>query len=574
MNHRNKIVLFVIIVTLVIFAGLFVFNTNKKSKYSLVNITDLSENFMQNYYDGMERLQKNDYSQENILIVTSLNKIQDFYGAVDVVEAPNHQYILQYRSEKSKKAALRKFKKDNTIESVVENYAYTYQTDRYTSWGIEKMALSHAISEIDENNKNLQEVTVAIIDSGCDMDLFNKYYNGKISEVYNVLEDSTTNMSDEEGHGTHIAGIIAEGTPSNVKILPVKVSKVDDVDTYVPKKKGPYLTDIITSINYIVSNNKAQVINMSFADPVYDEALYQAIEAAKQKNIITVAAAGNVGGSNQKFYPAAFDNTISVAACDSNLVRYKNSSWGDTITFSAPGVDIKSIMGNHMLISIENSYQGNDNDDDHETVNGTSQAAPYVASAVAILKSYNNNLTLENVIDLLKEKTIDLGDVGWDPYYGYGFISFAETTFCDGENCDELGVYKLNKIVIKPNIIVKNKVFDGTTSIPLSNISISNLDSSEYSIVSALSSKADVGRSTAIIKIKLSDDKFVNYSFDNGKQEQEFLVDFEILKNDINVLNLLNNPDTGDTLFIVMLLMISVLGIGLFIYQKEFRKNI
>ena len=73
------------------------------------------------------------------------------------------------------------------------------------------------------DTKELNDITVAIIDTGCDMNLFNKNYPGKIVETYNVLNPEDK-MVDEDGHGTHIAGTIAEGTPSNVKILPIKVS--------------------------------------------------------------------------------------------------------------------------------------------------------------------------------------------------------------------------------------------------------------------------------------------------------------------------------------------------------------
>ena len=79
--------------------------------------------------------------------------------------------------------------------------------------------------------------------------LFNKYYSGKIEGFYNVLEQSTTVMVDEDGHGTHIAGTIAEGTPDNVKILPIKVSRTGSM----------YYSDIIAAIAakliYFLLNN-------------------------------------------------------------------------------------------------------------------------------------------------------------------------------------------------------------------------------------------------------------------------------------------------------------------------------
>ena len=81
---------------------------------------------------------------------------------------------------------------------------------------------------------------------------FSQNYSNKIDETYNLYD--TREMYDSYGHGTHIAGTIAEGTSSNVKILPVKVSDSKLMDTM----------SIITAINYITYYEKADVINMSF----------------------------------------------------------------------------------------------------------------------------------------------------------------------------------------------------------------------------------------------------------------------------------------------------------------------
>ena len=73
-------------------------------------------------------------------------------------------------------------------------------------------------------------------------------------------------------------------------------------------------------------------------------------------------------------------------------------------------------------------------------------ATPHAASAVAILKSYNNDITLDNTIEILKKYAIDLGDDGWDKYYGYGLINFKGTQFIDGLDSDEYGIFKNNVI--------------------------------------------------------------------------------------------------------------------------------
>ena len=188
---------------------------------------------------------------------------------------------------------------------------------------------------------------------------------------------------------------------------------------------------------------------MSFGGYGYNEALDQTIESAKKKNIISVAAAGN-DNTSKKHYPSALENTISIASVDSSLNKSSFSNYGAEITFAAPGTNIKSIMGKDTAISIRN---GNNADNDHETISGTSMATPHAAAAVAVLKGYNKNLTFKNVVDILKNNAQDLGEKGWDQYYGNGLISFKDVEFCDGTYCDKFGIYKdINKSVVSIDV--------------------------------------------------------------------------------------------------------------------------
>lgn len=432
---KKRIFIFTIIIVLILSGGLLIKNTLFKSRDdNLINISYLSEEYMTNYFNEISNV-ASDEEKENMLIVISDSKIKDSYGAKNVIEAPNHQYILQYSSEEEKNKALEKLESDKSIASVEKNEVRQIEEVTYNSWGINKMSLDYAIDN--SNIDNLEEVTVAIIDTGLDVSLFNKYYGGRLAGYYNVLEKSNTIMNDTNGHGTHVAGTLAEGTPSNVKILPIKVSTNGTL----------YTTDIIAAINYITVDKKADVINMSFGGYGKSEAEEQAIEAAKQKNIISVAAAGN-DNTSKDHYPSSFDNTIAISSVDSQLKKSSFSNYGSKVTFAAPGTNIKSIMSSDASISQRNG--NSDEDDDHETISGTSMATPHAVASVAILKGYNKNLTLDNVIDILKSNSIDLGDEGWDEYYGYGLISFKDVQFCDKTHCDEYGVYKdLTKNITK-----------------------------------------------------------------------------------------------------------------------------
>lgn len=482
MNRQKKYFLFAIafIAILLSFSSfLYLQNLNKKNhdpKY-LVKVDDLSDKFVDEYFEEIEKHDTPE-EKENMLIVISHKDIKNSYGATNIIEAPNNQYILQYDSEEDKNKALEKFESDKSIASVEKNEVRQIEEITYNSWGISEMSLDYAIDH--SNINNLEEVTVAIIDTGCDTALFNKYYGGRLAGTYNVLESSSTIMNDTNGHGTHVAGTIAEGTPSNVKILPVKVSTDGSM----------YTTDIIAAINYITIDKKADVINMSFGGYGKSEAEEQAIEAAKRKNIISVAAAGN-DNTSKDHYPSSFDNTIAISSIDSQLKKSSFSNYGSKITFTAPGTNIKSIMGKETSISKRNGNA--DGDDDHETISGTSMATPHAVAAVAVLKGYNKNLTLDNIIDILKSNSIDLGDTGWDKYYGYGLISFNDVHFCDKTRCDEYGVFKdLSKSIT--GIEMVNLKFTDYNYYSLTNIMGSKIkiyysdDTTEEGILSELPS--------------------------------------------------------------------------------------
>ena len=407
----------------------------------MINIDDCSEEFMNEYFEKSQTIQEKD----NVLIVTSKDGIVDSYGAKEIIEAPNYKYILQYDTMQEKMNAFEEL--SNSTEYIVEeNIVHTIseydifdveENDTYNSWGIKSMSLHDAL--VATNGKALNEITVAIIDTGCDMTLFNKSYPGKIVETYNVYDDKE--MYDSDGHGTHIAGTIAEGTPDNVKILPIKVSDNGSI----------YLSDILEAINYVVYYDKADVINMSFGSYSRSSSEYDAIASANEKNIICIAAAGNKNTST-KNYPAGYDNTMSIASVDSSLNKSSFSNYGSSITFAAPGSHIISING---------------------TKSGTSMATPHAVCAVALLKSYNDTITLEDSINLLSEYAVDLGDEGYDVYYGNGFISFGGAEFCERNNCDGSGCdeFCIFKTVYKEPVIIES------IEVPLAQITSYNYGS-------------------------------------------------------------------------------------------------
>lgn len=424
----------------------------------IINISDCSTEFMDTYFTEVEELnekineqteEKQEEIKSNMLIVTSKEENINSYGANTSIKGPNNQFILVYDNEEQMEQAKENLDNDDKILNVDNNNVYyisevenvntdkiedegkielniqeikveqnfnnriqmeninknaikteikaestIQETTTYNSWGIEATGLNTA-SNI-ANTKTLNEVTVAILDTGCNIELLEQNYPNKLKGYYDVNENET--FTDEVGHGTHIAGTIAEATPNNVKIYPIKVSSSTTI----------FDSDIIFAINYIVENDLADVINMSFSGYYYNASMYTAISAATSENIICVAAAGNDSVSTNT-YPACYDNTISISACDENLEFASYSNFNNAVDFVAPGTNILSING---------------------TASGTSMATPHMASAVAIYKSYNKEFTLNETIEGLKKYAIDLGEEGKDIQFGYGIIDLKNIEYC------------------------------------------------------------------------------------------------------------------------------------------------
>lgn len=251
------------------------------------------------------------------------------------------------------------------------------------------------------------EVVVAVLDSGVDYthpDLVSNIwlrpekvpqYKDKELGAVNDLQgfnavDNLGDPMDDNGHGTHCAGIIgAEGNNDEgiaginwkVKIMPLKFMG-----------RGGFGTtkDAIEAINYAIDRKRSgvnvRVISASWGSTLYSKALEDAIRAAGEEGILFVAAAGNASTNNDRkpHYPSSYKlpNVISVAALDRNDQLASFSNFGaKTVHIAAPGKDILSTWLN----------------DGYREASGTSMATPYVAGVAALILSSEPKLTVEKL---------------------------------------------------------------------------------------------------------------------------------------------------------------------------------
>ncbi len=246
-----------------------------------------------------------------------------------------------------------------------------------------------------------EDITIAVVDTGVDLD--HPDLRNRLVKGYNVVDDNN-NPDDDNGHGSHVAGIIAsetnnrEGTAGVTwfnKIMPVKVMGPEGYGTTFDIAKG-----IIWA-----ADNGADVINLSLGNYQPSVLLEEAVQYAYSKNAVIVAAAGN-DSSNQPTYPASYPEVLSVSAVSIDGSRAPFSNYGDYIDIAAPGEYILSTFF----------------DKQYAALSGTSMAAPHAAGLAGLMLSANPELSNKEVMDKIKSSAIDLGSKGKDHDFGYGLI--------------------------------------------------------------------------------------------------------------------------------------------------------
>jgi thermitase len=246
-----------------------------------------------------------------------------------------------------------------------------------------------------------EEIEIAIVDTG--IDLNHPELKNRVVSGYNVI-DENAEPNDDNGHGTHVAGIIASETNNKEGIAGMTwYSKIMPVKAMGAKGYGTTF-DIAKGIIWAVDHG-ADVINMSLGNYQPSKVLEEAVRYAFEKNVVMVSAAGN-DSSNQPTYPSAYPEVLSVAAVDYNGNRANFSNYGDYIDIAAPGVNIPSTYFNEQYAALS----------------GTSMAAPHVAGLAALIKSANPDLKSSQIMNIIKKSAIDLGEQEKDNDYGNGLI--------------------------------------------------------------------------------------------------------------------------------------------------------
>lgn len=267
-----------------------------------------------------------------------------------------------------------------------------------------------------EVSRGAPEITVAVVDTGVDSS--HPDLSGRVLAGYDFV-DGDSDPCDENGHGTYVAGILAAagdnglgvaGVAWRVRVLPVRV---------LDKSGQGYYSDVAAGIRY-AADRGAKVINLSLGGGAYSRALQEAVDYARSRGSLPVAAAGN-GAAQSLDYPAACNGVIAVGATDENDLPAPFSNRGGELDIMAPGVSILS------------AYPGNR----YTSMSGTSAAAPQVSGAAALLLSVNGALSANEVERMLLTTARDLGEPGRDDASGWGLVRLDRALGWRGEGTGE-----------------------------------------------------------------------------------------------------------------------------------------
>ncbi len=268
-------------------------------------------------------------------------------------------------------------------------------------------------------------VTVAVIDTGIDYDhpdLANNI-SSLSARINNAsISHEPTEYNDLHGHGTHVCGIIAAEGNNNLGVIGVAPEAELLSIKATTASNNMYFSyyNLIESIFYAVGC-EADIINLSLGAPYStgnNTELQAAVDFAESSGVIVVAAAGNDSAYHAD-YPAAYESVIAVSSVNSSGTFSSSfSNYGPEVDFAAVGQSVYSTV-----LDGKYGYKS-----------GTSMATPNVSGAVALILSANPNASLYQICNMLKTNAMDMGNEGYDEYFGYGIIQmdFLAKKLTDG----------------------------------------------------------------------------------------------------------------------------------------------
>lgn len=304
-----------------------------------------------------------------------------------------------------------------------------------------------------------KNVIVAVIDTGSSK--LSDFDQTNFMPGYNFVKNNK-DARDDHGHGTHVAGTIAESTNNGVggvgvayraTIMPIKV---------LAAQGGGTVAAIVQGIHW-ATDHGADVINMSLGGGGFSKSMAKAVKYAHDKGVVVVCAAGN-SSTDRPSYPAAYPGAIAVAATqeDERVTFYSN--WGKHIAISAPGGNTRNDKRGGVLQNTINDH----GEEVYAYYMGTSMAAPHIAGVAALIVSEGVERKPDVVLQILTETARDPSGLENDKpkdyaeHYGAGIVdaskavqrAHAGTT--TSHNI-KIGLYILLVLVLVVIVLIRRK---------------------------------------------------------------------------------------------------------------------
>lgn len=375
-----------------------------------------------NEYDNYNELDSTDEQTINTRLIVKTDDNIDEYGAVDSVYGFGYAF-LQYADEENAEKALHNYEDSGYIVSY-DSVANCTDSANHQEWGdnwsYERVDSDSALDYYKLKAK--PTINIAVVDSGINYN--HELFKNRITRTKfnSSASGEANNEIDDYGHGTEVAGVIANSTPSNVKISAYKV---------MDNKGYGSSSTIVAACSYIEElNNKPDIVNFSLGVET-GVIIESVIDELVNQGITVVAAAGNDNREVIKA-PGKCESAITVAAFDYYNKPCSFTNYGQVVDISAPGEYIYTAD-----MSKENAYTFS---------LGTSLATPFVSAAAAYVLMENRKYTPQQVKQELIDTATPFKKSGCFNLYGAGMVNFSN--IINGSRCKDVttnyqsGVYR------------------------------------------------------------------------------------------------------------------------------------
>jgi len=453
---------------------------NLNRKYNVQNIEAVIKNFKA-HRQRIENLLK---KPKDLLTEREKHLVRRLRRAPNGAKVPDlgRIYKIELEPEQSAPRAVAEYNRNPDVEYAELNYVVSIMVTEPNDpnyypeqWALNNDGQSHpvpgggtaagtAYCDIDapeawDISTGSSDVIVAVLDTGVDynhsdvndnMWVNEAEYNGEpnvdddengyVDDIYGYdfctyrYEPRDSDPNDDNGHGTHCAGIIAADGNNGLNVTGVcwdaNIMAIKFLNSY-----GSGLTSDAEDAIYYAVNNGADIISNSWGSVMFSRSLQETCDYAYSQGVFLVAAVGN-NDDIWGIYPACYESMMAVAATDHNDNKASFSCYGDWIDVAAPGKDILSLRASNANTSpfrpgwVYFAYPYNDPNAKMCILSGTSMACPHVAGLAALCLAEEPNLTAGDLWVLIKNGADDIedpNDPNDDYYYGSGRINAYET---------------------------------------------------------------------------------------------------------------------------------------------------